>query len=190
MIQTSFGCVHQMWGEVATSWAALDTGSCQAMCSPARPQQQQRRSLFSVESEEGLQQPRCLLLARRAGPGRAELPRTPAQSWAAILANHGARQPREISINVPLVSLEPGWAAAPPLGLVTNGLRVSPRALWRGFRPPEVVVKEVFLWPWPLLLWLLHPVIGSDLSTVQWHWPLLLLSCNYRKWSANVSINA
>ena len=67
--------------------------------------------------------------SRRAGPGRAELPRTPAQSWAAILANHGARQPREISINVPLVSLEPGWAAAPPLGLVTNGLRVSPRAL-------------------------------------------------------------
>ena len=67
--------------------------------------------------------------SRRAGPGRGELPRTPAQSWAAILANHGARQPREISINVPLVSLEPGWAAAPPLGLVTNGLRVSPRAL-------------------------------------------------------------
>ena len=67
--------------------------------------------------------------SRRAGPGRAELPRTPAQSWAAILANHGARQPREISINVPLVSLEPGWAAAPPLGLVRNRPRVSPRAL-------------------------------------------------------------
>ena len=67
--------------------------------------------------------------SRRAGPGRAELPRTPAQSWAAILANHGARQPREISINVPLVSLEPGCRAAPPLGLVTNGLRVAPRAM-------------------------------------------------------------
>ena len=67
--------------------------------------------------------------SRRAGPGRAELPRTPAQSWAAILANHGARQPREISINVLLVSLELGWAAAPPLGLVRNRPRVSPRAL-------------------------------------------------------------